>query len=81
MPVVYACLGFLVALGVTRYVSIASLVSAAILVISAAVTDTAPAVRGAAIASALLIAYAHRGNISRLLSASEPKVGFSRTWR
>lgn len=80
-PVGYACLGFLAALGVTRYVSMASLVAAAILVVSATVTDTAPGVRGAAIVCALLIVHAHRGNIGRVLSGSEPKVRRFRTPR
>ena len=70
-----AFLGFLTALGVTRYVSVASLTAAGILVATAAASHSVPAVLAAAAASAILIVYAHRANVARLLGGTEPKLG------
>jgi glycerol-3-phosphate acyltransferase PlsY len=70
-----AFLGFLAALGATRYVSVASLTAAAVLVAVIAVRHPASSVLAAAAACAILVVYAHRANVARVLRGTEPKLG------
>jgi glycerol-3-phosphate acyltransferase PlsY len=66
---------FVIAVWVTRYISVGSIVAAIALAVSAAAGETpAPVVAGAVIA-ALLIVYRHRGNIARVMAGTERRVG------
>ena len=63
----------------TRYVSLMSLLGTivtAIIIFALAATDRVPnAYAGYAVIAATLIVVLHRGNISRLLAGTEPKIG------
>ena len=72
--VTLACLGFAVTLALTRYVSMASLAAAAVLVVATAAIGAPAGVRAAAAACTALVVYAHRANIRRVLRAAEPRV-------
>lgn len=75
LAVVSAASVFVIVVGLTRYVSVGSLVAAPALVLVAALEDVpAPVIIGAAIAT-LLIAYRHRPNITRLMAGTEPRLG------
>jgi glycerol-3-phosphate acyltransferase PlsY len=66
---------FVVAAAISRYISVGSLAGAIALAAAALVTSTPAAVRIGAVAAALLILFRHRGNIARLLSGTERRVG------
>lgn len=75
LAVVIAASVFVIVVGLTRYVSVGSLVAAPALVLVATLEDVpAPVIIGAAIAT-LLIAYRHRPNITRLMAGTEPRLG------
>ena len=75
LAVVSAASVFVIAVWLTRYVSVGSLVAAPVLPIAAALEDVpVPVIVGAAIA-ALLIAHRHRPNITRLIAGTEPRFG------
>lgn len=66
---------FIVAVGLTRYVSLGSIVgSLAVPAALAALGQPAP-VLGVSLAVAALIVFQHRGNIGRLLKGTERKLG------
>jgi glycerol-3-phosphate acyltransferase PlsY len=79
VPTAFAALAFAVALFATRYVSLASLASAAVLSVLTWTTSATPGVPAAALASALLIGFAHRANVGRVLSGNEPRIAFRRS--
>lgn len=79
-------LGILVAVAVwilaaviTRYVSIASILAAVSLPISAFVLKGPPVLIGASVFIAVLVVVRHRGNISRLIAGTENKIGHKPT--
>src|SRR6185369_11258514 len=79
-------LGILVAVAVwilaaviTRYVSIASILAAVSLPISAFVLKGPTVLIGASIFIAVLVVARHRGNISRLIAGTENKIGHKPT--
>lgn len=59
---------------ITRYVSLASLIAAAILPILCFVLDEPTPYRIPAVLVAIIVFWAHRGNISRLLNHTEHRV-------
>jgi glycerol-3-phosphate acyltransferase PlsY len=81
-PAAVGCAGivFIMIVGITRYVSLGSIVAAAILPLFVWLVNefvqpvpNIQALLTAAIAGAFLIIFAHRGNIGRLLSGNESK--------
>jgi glycerol-3-phosphate acyltransferase PlsY len=66
---------FLVAVWITRYISVGSLAAAITLVATAVVTDLPSAVAVGALIAALIILHRHRGNLARLLAGTERRVG------
>jgi glycerol-3-phosphate acyltransferase PlsY len=65
---------FVVAVWVTRYISVGSLAGAVTLAIVTAVSE-APMVAIGAIVAALLIVRRHRDNLSRLMTGTERRIG------
>jgi glycerol-3-phosphate acyltransferase PlsY len=81
-PTAVGCAGivFIAIVGITRYVSLGSIVAAAIMPLFVWLLNefvepvpNIQALMAAAIAGALLIVFAHRGNIGRLVSGKESK--------
>lgn len=70
-----AAVAFGVAVAATQYVSVASLMGAAVLVAAVAIRREPAVVVTGAIAAAAVIAIRHRGNLTRLRSGVEPRVG------
>ena len=66
---------FIVAVWVTRYISVGSLAAAVTLAIATALSDVPAAVAVGAAITAVLITHRHRGNLSRLLRGTERRVG------
>jgi acyl phosphate:glycerol-3-phosphate acyltransferase len=66
---------WLLAVALTRYVSVASMLAALSLPISAVVLKQGPVLVGVAAAIALFVILRHRTNISRLLAGTENKLG------
>src|SRR5262245_44564793 len=66
---------FVVAALISRYISVGSLAAAITLAAATLATSTPRAVQIGAAAAALLILFRHRGNIARLLSGTERRVG------
>jgi glycerol-3-phosphate acyltransferase PlsY len=66
---------FLIAVWVTRYISVGSLAGAATLVAAAGASDLPSAVAVGAGIAALIILHGHRGNVARLLNGTERRVG------
>jgi glycerol-3-phosphate acyltransferase PlsY len=66
---------FILAVWTTRYISVGSLAGAVTLAVVAAASDVAPAIAVGAIVTALVIIHRHRGNLSRILSGTERRVG------
>jgi glycerol-3-phosphate acyltransferase PlsY len=76
--VVCAGLVFVAVVGLTKYVSLGSMIAAATIPLFAwwfvePVVDLRP-ILTAAVAGALLIVYAHRGNIARIINGTEPRI-------
>lgn len=69
-----ALLVFLVTCAATRLVSLGSLLATSALMIAVLTLDRRPEVVGLAAAVALLVTFAHRRNIGRLLHREEPRI-------
>jgi glycerol-3-phosphate acyltransferase PlsY len=70
-----ACVVFLLAVGMTRFISVGSMAAAVTVAIVTAATDTPFVVSvGAALMAAIIIAR-HRGNLARLIAGTERRVG------
>ena len=66
---------WLIVLGITRYVSVASMIGALCVPVTMCALGTPLPYKGFAILAALFIIIKHRSNISRLLRGSEPRIG------
>jgi acyl phosphate:glycerol-3-phosphate acyltransferase len=66
---------FVLAVWITRYISVGSLAGALTLAIAAALSDVPTVVAGGAVITAVLIAHQHRSNLSRLFAGTERRVG------
>ena len=66
---------FLIAVILTRFISVGSIAGALTLVIVAAITDVPGVVAIGATASTLIIVYRHRGNLTRLVAGTERRIG------
>lgn len=66
---------FLVAVWISRYISVGSMTAAAALAIAAALGDAPAIVAAGAAVSAVLILYRHRTNLTRILAGTERRVG------
>ena len=66
---------FLLAVIVTRFISVGSIAGALTLVIVAAISDAPGAVAVGAIVSTLIIIYRHRENLARLVAGTERRIG------
>ncbi len=70
-----ALLVWLATAGVFRYVSLASMLAAVSLPLTALVQERGPALIGASSAVALFVIVRHRANITRIFAGTEPKLG------
>jgi glycerol-3-phosphate acyltransferase PlsY len=66
---------FLVAVWISRYISVGSMTAAAALAIAAAVGDAPGVITAGAAVSALIIVHRHRANLSRIAAGTERRVG------
>jgi glycerol-3-phosphate acyltransferase PlsY len=66
---------FVLAVWVTRYISVGSMAGAIALAVSAAASEVPGAVAVGAAVAALIIVHRHRGNLARLMSGTERRVG------
>jgi acyl phosphate:glycerol-3-phosphate acyltransferase len=66
---------FLLAVWVTRYISVGSLAGAVTLAVAASAETLPGAVVAGAIIAALIIIHRHRGNLARLFAGTERRVG------
>jgi glycerol-3-phosphate acyltransferase PlsY len=66
---------FILAISITRYISVGSLAGAMTLAVAAALSDVPAVVALGAAITAVLIAHQHRGNLSRLFAGTERRVG------
>jgi glycerol-3-phosphate acyltransferase PlsY len=66
---------FLVAVWISRYISVGSMAAAAALAIAASTGDAPGSIAAGAAASALIILHRHRANLSRILAGTERRVG------
>ena len=66
---------FILAVWVTRYISVGSMAGAIALAVSAAASDAPGAVAVGAAIAAIIIVHGHRGNLARLVSGTERRVG------
>jgi glycerol-3-phosphate acyltransferase PlsY len=66
---------FILAVWVTRYISVGSMAAAIALAVSAAASPAPPAVAVVAAVAALIIVHRHRDNLARLASGTERRVG------
>ena len=66
---------FLIAVSLTRFISVGSIAGALTLVIVAGITDVPGVVAIGATASTLIIVYRHRGNLTRLVAGTERRIG------
>lgn len=66
---------FVLAVSVARYISVGSMAGAIALAVSAAASEVPRAVAVGAAIAALIIIHRHRGNLARLLSGTERRVG------
>jgi glycerol-3-phosphate acyltransferase PlsY len=71
---VAACV-FLVAVIVTRFISLGSIAGALTLALIAAISDVPGVVAIGATASTLIIVYRHRDNLARLAAGTERRIG------
>ena len=70
----YAALVFVVTVALTRYVSVGSIVAAGVLCVSAWWLGPMATAIGASVVTALIL-FAHRGNLTRLSSGTERRLG------
>jgi glycerol-3-phosphate acyltransferase PlsY len=75
MATVGALVAFGLALGVTRYVSLSSIVGTATLAVLAFLGGSAPVVSRAAAGMAVLITWKHRANLQRIAQGKENRLG------
>ncbi len=66
---------FILAVWVTRYISVGSMAGAIALAVSAAASEVPGTVAVGAAIAALIIVHRHRGNLARLVSGTERRVG------
>jgi acyl phosphate:glycerol-3-phosphate acyltransferase len=66
---------FVLAVWVTRYISVGSLAAAITLAVATVASDVSTAVAAGAIVSALIIVHRHRANLARLVAGTERRVG------
>jgi glycerol-3-phosphate acyltransferase PlsY len=66
---------FVLAVWVTRYISVGSMAGAITLAIATAASDVPRVVSAGAIVSALIIVHRHRTNLARLVAGTERRVG------
>ena len=66
---------FVLAVWATRYISVGSIAGAIALAVSAAASEVPGAVAVGAAIAALIIVHRHRGNLARLMSGTERRVG------
>jgi len=66
---------FVLAVWATRYISVGSIAGAIALAVSAAASEVPGAVAVGAGIAALIIVHRHRGNLARLMSGTERRVG------
>jgi glycerol-3-phosphate acyltransferase PlsY len=66
---------FVVAVVVTRFISVGSIAGALTLVLVTAITDVPGVVAIGATASTLIIVYRHGGNLARLIAGTERRIG------
>jgi glycerol-3-phosphate acyltransferase PlsY len=66
---------FVLAVWVTRYISVGSLAAAITLAVATAASDVPATVAVGAIVSALIIVHRHRANLARLIAGTERRVG------
>ena len=76
-PVALAAAGgvFLLAVSVTRYISVGSVAAAITLAVAASASEVPAAVAVGSIVSALIIVHRHRANLARLMAGTERRVG------
>jgi acyl phosphate:glycerol-3-phosphate acyltransferase len=75
MAVAMASSVFLLAVWMTRYISVGSLAGVVTLVVATAASDVPAAVAAGAGVSALIIVHRHRANLARLIAGTERRVG------
>ncbi len=68
-------LAFALTLGLSRYVSLASIVGALALAAAAFLSQRSPVTAGTALAIALFVVWKHRGNLRRLRAGTENRLG------
>jgi len=66
---------FVLAVWVTRYISVGSMAGAIALAVSAAASEAPGTVAVGAVIAALIIVHRHRGNLTRLMAGTERRVG------
>lgn len=66
---------FVIAVAMTRFISVGSIAGAITLVVIAAVGDAPNTVAAGAAAAALIIIHRHRGNLARLFAGTERRIG------
>lgn len=66
---------FVVAVLVTRYISVGSVAAALTLATAAVIDDPPTAVVAGAVVAALVIVHRHRGNLARLAAGTERRIG------
>jgi glycerol-3-phosphate acyltransferase PlsY len=74
VPLCVAVIAFVATVAISRYVSLGSLVAAAVLPLACWLAGCDLATLVVALASAVLIWFRHRDNIVRLLNATEPRI-------
>lgn len=70
-----AAVAFVLAVFVTRYISVGSVTAALTLAAAAVIDDPPNAVVAGAIVAALVIVHRHRANLARLVAGTEPRIG------
>lgn len=73
--VIIAAAVFVLAIGVTRYVSVGSMTAAITLAVTTAAFEVPAAVMVGAVIAAVIIIHRHRGNLARLRAGTERRVG------
>jgi glycerol-3-phosphate acyltransferase PlsY len=71
-------LAFALALALTRYVSVASIVGALSLAVAVLISPGTPALRMSAVALGVFIVFKHRANLRRLAAGTESRLGSRR---
>jgi glycerol-3-phosphate acyltransferase PlsY len=66
---------FLIAVWMTRYISVGSLAGAVALATAAAINDAPAVVTGGAAIAVMIILFRHRANVRRLIAGTERRIG------